>query len=101
MVDSLLPKRNSWLALKITAFSSKLLIYYKRDVTHSYKRSGKETQRTTTFVISTIGKHLQQKVYNKQEDKIGIGGHSNLGGRTLRGPRFQIHPARANKRIDS
>ena len=70
VADSLLPKRNSWLALKITAFSSKLLIYYKRYVTHSCKHSGKETQRTTNFVISAIGKHLQQKAYSRQQDKI-------------------------------
>ena len=57
MVDSLLLERNSWLALKITDFSSGLLICYKKDLIHSCQQSGKETQRTSKFVISTLGKH--------------------------------------------
>lgn len=71
MVDSLLPERNSWLALKITAFSSGLLTYYKKSLTHSCKHSGKETQRTTNFVISTIGKHGRSITDRNVESEFG------------------------------
>ena len=42
--DSLLPERNSWLALKIIAFSPGRLTYYKKVLTHPCKYSGEETQ---------------------------------------------------------
>lgn len=71
MVDSLLPERNSCLALKITDFSSRLLIYYKKDLTHSCKHSGKETQRTANSVISTIGKHGRSTIDRNIESEFG------------------------------
>lgn len=57
VADSLLPERNSWPALKITAFFSRLPIYYQNIWLIPSNVQERETQRTVNFTISTIWKH--------------------------------------------